>query len=89
MKDDLQYVTFQTARPNRDPEVFPGRIEEGLYCVEGNCVLLYSMDGQRIDKQEIFPNLSPKQTASIMLKRRAGMRNSDFNRKIHYGKNYY
>jgi hypothetical protein len=88
VKDDLEYVTFQTARP-RPSDGFPGQIEEGQFALEGNNVILYSMDGQRIAKQEIFPNLTPKQTASIMLKRRAGVRNSDFNRRISYPKVYY
>jgi hypothetical protein len=42
-----------------------------LFAVEGDTVILYSMDGQRLGKQEIFPNLTAKQTTSIMLKRRA------------------
>ncbi len=83
---DLTYVTFQTARPKGD---FPGAIEEGQFAVEGNVVLLYDMNGMQIAKQEIYPTLTPKQTASIMLKRRAGVRSSDFNRKINYGKHYY
>ena len=39
-------------------------------------------------RQKIIPSLTPKQTASIMLKRRAGVKNTDFNRKIVYGKHY-
>ena len=60
-----------------------------MYAVEGGSVILYDMTGQRLAKQEIFPNLTPKQTASIMLKRRAGMKNSDFNRRLVYPRTYY
>ena len=60
-----------------------------MFAVEGNEVILYSMEGQRLGKQEIFPNLTPKQTAAIMLKRRAGTRNGDFNRRLNYPKVYY
>jgi len=86
--DDLTYVTYQTARP-RPSEGFPGAIEEGQFCVEGNEVILYDMQGQRLGKQEIFRDLRPKQTAAIMLKRRAGTRNSDFNRRLVYPRTYY
>lgn len=85
---DLTYVTYQTARP-RPSEGFPGAIEEGLFAVEGNTVILYDMQGQRLAKQEVFKDLTPKQTAAIMLKRRAGTRNSDFNRRLVYPKVYY
>jgi hypothetical protein len=84
--DDLTYVTFQTARPRGD---FPGSIEEGQFCVENGSVVLYDMTGMRIGKQEITPPLSARQTASIMLKRRAGQPNSDFNRRLLYPKVYY
>lgn len=86
--DDLTYVTYQVSRP-RPSEGFPGATEEGLFTVEGDTLILYSMDGQRLGKQEIFPNLTPKQTAAIMLKRRAGVKNSDFNRRLNYPRVYY
>jgi hypothetical protein len=47
------------------------------------------MDGQRLGKQEIIPTLTPKQTASIMLMRRAGVKNSDFNGRLVYPRTYY
>lgn len=85
----LTYVTFQTAKP-RPSEGFPGQIEEGMFAVEGNTVILYSMEGERLAKQEIFKDLTPRQTAAIMLKRRAGVRNTDFNRRLIYPRtNYY
>ena len=36
--------------------------------MEGDTVILYSMDGERLAKQEIFKDLTPAQTASIMLR---------------------
>jgi hypothetical protein len=45
----------------------------------GTTVIPFDMSGMRLGKTEIIPSLTPKQTASIMLKRRAGNKNSDFN----------
>jgi hypothetical protein len=46
--------------------------------------ILFDMSGMRLGKTEIIPSLTPKQTASIMPKRRAGKKNSDFNRRLDY-----
>ena len=60
-----------------------------MFCVEGNDVILFDISGMRLGKTEIIPSLTPKQTASIMLKRRAGVKNSDFNRRLVYPRTYY
>jgi len=60
-----------------------------LFCVDWNDVILFDMSGMRLGKTEIMPSLTPKQTASIMQKRRAGKKNSDFNRRLDYPKVYY
>ena len=81
--DDLTYLSYQTARP-RPSEDFPGAVEERLFYVEVSDVIFYDTSGMRLGKQEIIPDLTPKQTASIMLKRRARKKNSDFNRRLDY-----
>ncbi len=79
--DGLTYVTYETARPRGD---FPGSIEEGWFCVEDGEVILYDASRMRVSKHALIPNLTPRQVAAIMLKRRAGIRNTDFNRKLIY-----
>ncbi len=83
--DGLTYVTYETARPKGD---FPGSVEEGWFCVEDNSVVLYDTSKARVDKLELIPHLTPRQQAAIMLKRRAGMRNTDFNRRLSYPKGF-
>ena len=80
---DLVYVTVEMAKPRRDGS-FPGRIEEGQYCVSEGHVLLYDMMGERLGREPLSPPLSAAQIASRMLKARAGQRQSDFGRKLQY-----
>jgi hypothetical protein len=62
---------------------------EGQFCVEGNQVLLYDMQGMYQARQEIPPTFTARETAARLLKRRESMRRSDFNRRIVYDKFYY
>ena len=65
------------------------RPQANVRCLSSAALILYDMCGMRLGKQAVFPNLTPKQTASMMLKRRAGKRNSDFGRRLDYPKVYY
>jgi hypothetical protein len=86
--DDLQYIAVELRRP-RQSENLHGLIAEGQFCVEGDEVWLYSMDGQRIAKQTIIPLLNARETAARILRQRESVRRSNFNRRIVYDKYYY
>ena len=60
-----------------------------MFCVEGNDVILFDISGMRLGKTEIIPASLRNKQRRIMLKRRAGKKNSDFNRRLDYPKVYY
>lgn len=86
--DDLTYFTVELARP-RPSENFHGRVAEGQFVTEGDFVILYDMEGQRLAREPIPSCWTPKQAAARALKLRESRRSSDFNRKIVYDKNFY
>jgi hypothetical protein len=87
-KDDLQYVTVELERP-RPCRDFHGRVAEGQFVCEGDHIVLYDMQGQRLAKQLTPANWTPRQTVARALKSRESLKNSDFNRRLVYPRTYY
>jgi hypothetical protein len=88
MKDDLEYLAVEIQRPRGD---FPGRVAEAQFVVEGDHVLLYDLTGHRLEAAPIPipPSWTAKETAARALRKREMVRNTDFNRKLIYSRNYY
>jgi hypothetical protein len=75
---DLTYIYVQTGRPSRS--LPGGSIEEGMYCVVDDTVVLYDRSGKTIlAKKQIVQPFDARETAVTR----------SFNRPIHYPKLYY
>jgi hypothetical protein len=84
---DLKYIYVETGRPTR--RLPGGSIEEGMYCVVDDTVVLYDRSGKTIlAKKQIVQPFDARETAVGMLKRRPAATRS-FNRPIRYPKLYY
>jgi hypothetical protein len=73
----------------RPSQNFQGRIAEGQFCVEGGEIVLYDMSGQRIAREHIPKDFTPRQAAARLLKQRESSKRSDFDRKLVYPRYYY
>jgi hypothetical protein len=85
--DDLQYVYTTVARPSRS--LPGGAIEEAMYRVVDDTVVLYDRSGKTIlAKKQIVQPFDARETAIRLLKHRPAVTRS-FNRPIRYQKLYY
>jgi hypothetical protein len=86
--NDLQTVVIELERP-RPSQGFNGRVAEAQFCVEDNHILLYDMNGCRIAREPIPKDLTSREAAALMLRRRERIRNNSFSRHIVYPRNHY
>jgi hypothetical protein len=77
----------QTARPRVN---FPGAIAEAMFEVEGDRIVLFDLNGNKIGQREIVGTQTPKEAPAVLwLRNTIGNRRSDFNRPLHYPKLVY
>jgi hypothetical protein len=66
-----------------------GAVEYGYWIVEGDSVWLVDEDGVKTGDRRALNGGDPKALAIQLLRAKIGKRRSDFNRPLHYPKNFY
>ena len=60
-----------------------------MFEVEGDKIVLFDLNGNKIGQGEIVGTQTPKETAVLCLRNTIGNRRSDFNRPLRYPRMVY